>query len=193
MGFAAFLRNLIGAASREDLDAARVAATSASDARLSAQDARQLLLRSKEDHDLVVTRVEDELSRLSARVEAMPQMREQLETFVQSLGRTMTQAADRLEHVDDRLHHVEQQSRAQTEILAMSRAELDRQGRALGGIETQMQSLESAIAQLVAAADRTQALLRDVEERKVRTANAVWIAISAAGIAVVAAVISALR
>jgi chromosome segregation ATPase len=123
----------------------------------------------------------------------MPAMREQLETFVQSLGRTMTQAADRLEHVDDRLHHVEQQSRAQTEILAMSRAELDRQGRALGGIETQMQSLESAIAQLVAAADRTQALLRDVEERKVRTANAVWIAITAAGIAVVCAVISALR
>ena len=56
-----------------------------------------------------------------------------------------------------------------------------------------MQSLESAIAQLVAAADRTQVLLRDVEERKVRTANAVWMAITAAGIAVVCAVISALR
>ena len=137
MGFAAFLRNLIGAASRDDLDAARVAASSASDARLAAQDARQLVLRSKEEHDLVITRVEDELSRLSARVEAMPAMREQLETFVQSL--------------------------------------------------------ESAIAQLVAAADRTQALLRDVEERKVRTANAVWMAITAAGIAVVCAVISALR
>jgi chromosome segregation ATPase len=193
VGFASYIRNLFGAASKGDLDAASVAATSAADARAAADEMKALVARAKDDHALTIREVESELARLSARVEAMPEMRAQLETFVHSLGRTMTGAADRLEHVDDRLQHMEQQSRSQTEILSMSRAELDRQGRALGALESQMKSLEEAITRLADATERTQSLVRDFEERKVRSSAAAWTAIAAACVAVLAVLFGIFR
>lgn len=193
MGLASYIRDLFGAASKGDLDAASVAATSAADARAAADEMKALVARAKDDHALTIREVEAELSRLSARVEAMPEMRAQLETFVHSLGRTMTGAADRLEHVDDRLQHMEQQSRSQTEILSMSRAELDRQGRALGALESQMASLEAAITRLADATERTQSLVRDFEERKVRSSAAAWTAIAAACVAVLAVLFGIFR
>jgi hypothetical protein len=95
-------------------------------------------------------------------------MRAQLETFVHSLGRTMTGAADRLDLVDNRMERLEQQARAQTEIIALSRTELDRQGRVIAGLEGQMKSLEDAVTRLVAVADRSTTLMREIDERRTR-------------------------
>lgn len=193
MAFARFIRNLFGAASKDDLDAAGAAASSAEIARSAADEMKALVSQAKSDHAITIERVQGELARLSQRVESMPEMRAQLEGFVHSLGRTMTGAADRLEHVDDRLHHMESQSRSQTEILSMSRAELDRQGRALGALEAQMKSLEESIDRLAVATARTETLVREFEERKVRSSAAAWTAIAAACVAVLALVFGILR
>jgi chromosome segregation ATPase len=193
MGLGHFLRNLIGAAPQSDVDAASVAVRSADDARRAAADARELVAVAREDHAKAIALVESELARLSARVEAMPEMRAQLETFVHSLGRTMTDAADRLASVDDRIQRVENESRAQTEILALSRAELDRQGRSVAAFESQMKSLEEALVRMSLASERIESLVREMEARRAGAARSERLTIAAAVIGFVALVIAILR
>lgn len=193
MGLGHFLRNLIGAAPQSDVDAASVAVRSADDARRAAADARELVAVAREDHAKAIALVESELARLSARVEAMPEMRAQLETFVHSLGRTMTDAADRLASVDDRMQRVENESRAQTEILALSRAELDRQGRSVAAFESQMKSLEEALVRMSLASERIESLVREMEARRAGAARGERLTIAAAVIGFVALVIAILR
>ena len=176
MGIAAFLRNSIGVAPQSDVDALRSAVQVAAEARAAADEMKVLVAQVREgslhgqlrDHVQSIEAMRAELGRLSARVEAMPEMRAQLETFVHSLGRTMTAAAERLDHVDDRIDRLEQQARTQTEIIALSRTELDRQGRVIAGLDGQMKSLEDAVTRLVAVADRSAALMREVDERRTR-------------------------
>ena len=176
MGIAAFLRNSIGAAPQSDVDALRSAVQVAAEARAAADEMKVLVAQVREgslhgqlrDHVQSIEAMRAELGRLSARVEAMPEMRAQLETFVHSLVRTMTAAAERLDHVDDRIDRLEQQARTQTEIIALSRTELDRQGRVIAGLDGQMKSLEDAVTRLVAVADRSAALMREVDERRTR-------------------------
>ena len=193
MGLGHFLRNLIGAAPQSDVDAASVAVRSADDARRAAADARELVAVAREDHAKAIALVESELARLSARVEAMPEMRAKLETFVHSLGRTMTDAADRLASVDDRMQRVENESRAQTEILALSRAELDRQGRSVAAFESQMKSLEEALVRMSLASERIESLVREMEARRAGAARGERLTIAAAVIGFVALVIAILR
>jgi phage shock protein A len=100
-------------------------------------------------------------------------MRAQLETFVHSLGRTMTGAAERLDQVDNRIERLEQQARSQTELIALTRTEFDKQGRVLAGLEGQMQSLEDAITRIVAAADRSSALMRSTSRGAAATGTPV--------------------
>ena len=172
MPIGAFLRNLIGAAPQSELDAASAALRSASDARTAADEMKTLVAEVRNGHIRTIEEAQAELARLSARVEAMPEMRAQLENFVQGLGRTMTTAADRLETVDDRIERLEQQARAQTEIIALSRTELDRQGRVIAGLEGQMKSLEEAVTRLAAIADRSASLVREVDDRRTRADSA---------------------
>ncbi|MFM7050622.1 MAG: hypothetical protein ACKOYN_00605 [Planctomycetota bacterium] len=193
MGFASIIRNFIGAAPQSEADAAGVAARGAADARAAAEEMKALVARVRSEHTESIERVGGELARLSARVDAMPEMRAQLEGFVQSLGRTMTGAADRLEGLDDRMHHLEQQSRAQTELATLTRGELDRQGRSLASLDEQMRTLREAIDRLAVAAERTESLVREIEERKVRSQAAAWTAIAAAAVSVVALLLIALR
>ena len=145
MGFAAFLRNFIGAAPQAEVDSARAAMAAAAQAQSAAVEMKALVAQVRDGHIKSVEEVQAELARLSQRVESMPEMRAQLENFVQSLGRTMVGVADRLDTVHDRIERVEQQARSQTEIIALSRAEFDRQGRVLANLEVQMKSLEDAI------------------------------------------------
>ena len=105
----------------------------------------------------------------------------------------MTQAADRLESVDDRLHHMEQEIRAHTEVLSLVRSELDRQGRTLAALEPQMKSLEEAAARLAAATDRADALVREAESRSSRVVRVERVAIAAAVIALIAVAIVVFR
>ncbi|MEY2794386.1 MAG: hypothetical protein RIR10_102 [Planctomycetota bacterium] len=193
MGLAQFLRNLIGAAPQSDVDAASIAVRSADEARRAASDARELVAVAREDHTKAIALVESELARLSARVEAMPEMRAQLETFVHSLGRTMTDAADRLASVDDRMQRVENESRSQTEILALSRAELDRQGRSVAAFEAQMKSLEEALVRMSLASERIESLVREMEARRAGAARGERLTIAAAVIGFIALVIALLR
>jgi len=184
---------MIGAAPQSEADAAGVAAQGAADARAAATEMKALVAQVRSEHTESIERVGGELARLSARVDAMPEMRAQLESFVQSLGRTMTGAADRLETVDDRIHHLEQQARSQTEIIALMRTEFDRQGRSVASLDEQLRTLRESIDRLAVAAERTEALVREFEERKVRSNAAAWTAIAAAGVSVVALLYALLR
>jgi len=168
LGLSSFLRNFIGAAPQDDLTSVRASLEHAGQARAAAEEMRALVAAVREGHIRSVDEVRAELLRLSERVEAMPEMRGQLETFVHSLGRTMTGAADRLDQVDNRIERLEQQARAQTEIIALTRGELDKQGRIIAGLEGQMKSLEDAITRIVSAADRSTALMREIDERRSR-------------------------
>lgn len=190
MGLATILRNAIGAAPKSEVDLAQAVAASAADARRAAELMRGLADESRADHAALLASTRDELARLSARVDAMPEMRAQLESFVGSLGRTMHGAAERLESVDDRMERLEQSARSQTEILAISRGELDRQGRLLSSLDAQAKSLESAVARLTEATAATESLVREFEGRKVRLARAAWTAVAAATIAVAAALVA---
>lgn len=190
MGLATILRNAIGAAPKSEVDLAQAVAASAADARRAAELMRGLADEARADHAALLAATRDELARLSARVDAMPEMRAQLESFVGSLGRTMHGAAERLESVDDRMERLEQSARSQTEILAISRGELDRQGRLLSSLDAQAKSLESAVARLTDATSATESLVREFEGRKVRLARAAWTAVAAATIAVAAALVA---
>ncbi|MEY3022518.1 MAG: hypothetical protein RIS86_1716 [Planctomycetota bacterium] len=190
MGIASLLRNAIGAAPKSETDLAEAVARSAGDARAAADLMRSLADEARADHAALLGATRDELARLSARLEAMPAMRAQLENFVQSLGRTMHGAAERLESVDDRMERLEQTARSQTEILAISRGELDRQGRLLSALDAQTTALEAAVARLAEATAATESLVRDFEGRKVRLARAAWTAVAAAAIAVAAAAVA---
>jgi chromosome segregation ATPase len=190
VGIASLLRNAIGAAPKSETDLAEAVARSAGDARAAADLMRSLADETRADHAALLGATRDELARLSARLEAMPAMRAQLETFVQSLGRTMHGAAERLESVDDRMERLEQTARSQTEILAISRGELDRQGRLLSALDAQTTALEAAVARLAEATAATESLVRDFEGRKVRLARAAWTAVAAAAIAVAAAAVA---
>lgn len=193
MGLANFLRNLIGAAPQSDVDASRAAERSADEARRAASDARELVAIAREDHGKAIAQLEGELARLSSRVEAMPEMRSQLEGFVHSLGRTMTDAADRLASVDDRMQRVENESRSQTEILALSRAELDRQGRSVAAFEAQMKSLDEALVRMSLASQRIESLVREMEARRAGAVRGERLTIAAAVIGFIALVIAILR
>ncbi|MFM2164081.1 MAG: hypothetical protein RL325_518 [Planctomycetota bacterium] len=171
MGFASFLRNFIGAAPQDELDAVRAAVDHAAQARAAAEDMKALVAQVRDGHLKTVDDVRGELLRLSQRVESMPEMRAQLETFVHSLGRTMTGAAERLDQVDNRIERLEQQARSQTELIALTRTEFDKQGRVIAGLEGQMRSLEDAITRIVAAADRSSALMREIDERRARASS----------------------
>jgi hypothetical protein len=105
----------------------------------------------------------------------------------------MSQAADRLDSVDDRLHHMEQQARSQTEVVSLSRSELERQGRVMSGLEPQMKSLEEAVTRLAAASERTEAMVREFDARTLRTARTERVVIAAAVVAVVAAALVVVR
>ena len=189
----AFIRNIIGAASSSDLDAVASAVASAREMREAAEAVRALAERAGVETAAAGRAMESEVARLTARLEAMPEMRAQLEQFVQSLGRTMTGAADRLDSVDDRMHHLEQQSRAQSELLSLARTELDRQGRVLAEMAPEVRALLAATERLSAATDRTEALVREVEERKVRVGRTERVALVAAAVAVLAAAATVLR
>jgi len=197
MGLGDTIRKLIGAASQSDVDAASVAVRSADEARKAASDARELVATAHTEQERaiaqVVAQVEGELARLSARVEAMPEMRTQLESFVQSLGRTMTGAADRLEVVDDRMQRVEHESRAQTEILSLARAELDRQGRSVAAFETQMKSLEEALSRMAVASDRLESIAREAEQRRAGSGRHERLAVALAVVGLIALAIAILR
>ena len=199
MSLSNYFRTLLGAAAQSDFDLASSLAASAKDARAAA-DAMKLFgaqLRTESEQSLA--RVDSELARLSARVEAMPEMRAQLENFVGSLGRTMTAAADRLETVDDRIHRIEQQSRTQTEILSLARAELDRQGRGIASIdgqlkfESQVKAFEEALTRLSAASERTETLVREMDERRVRIARVEQMTIAATILAAAAILVTLVR
>ena len=190
MGLATILRNAIGAAPKSEVDLAQAVAASAADARRAAELMRGLADEARADHAALLAATRDELARLSARVDAMPEMRAQLESFVGSLGRTMHGAAERLESVDDRMERLEQSARSQTEILAISRGELDRQGRLLSSLDAQAKSLEAAVTRLTEATAATESLVREFEGRKVRLARAAWTAVAAATIAVAAALVA---
>jgi chromosome segregation ATPase len=190
LGLATILRNAIGAAPKSEVDLAQAVAASAADARRAAELMRGLADEARADHAALLAATRDELARLSARVDAMPEMRAQLESFVGSLGRTMHGAAERLESVDDRMERLEQSARSQTEILAISRGELDRQGRLLSSLDAQAKSLEAAVARLTDATSATESLVREFEGRKVRLARAAWTAVAAATIAVAAALVA---
>ena len=199
MSLSNYFRTLLGAAAQSDFDLASSLAASAKDARAAA-DAMKLFgaqLRTESEQSLA--RVDSELARLSARVEAMPEMRAQLENFVGSLGRTMTAAADRLETVDDRIHRIEQQSRTQTEILSLARAELDRQGRGIASIdgqlkfESQVKAFEEALTRLSAASERTETLVREMDERRVRIARVEQMTIAATILAAAAILVTLIR
>ena len=168
MGFAGFLRNFIGAAPQAEVDGARAAQESAAQAREIAQSLTTLVDEIRSGHVNGVSALRSELDRLSSRVEAMPEMRAQLETFVQALRRTMTGAADRLETVDDRIERLEQQARAQTEIIALTRGEFDRQGRVIATLDTQMKSLEEAVVRLSSVAEHSSSLMREIDQRRTR-------------------------
>jgi hypothetical protein len=88
---------------------------------------------------------------------------------------------------------MEQQARTQTEVVSLSRSELDRQGRVLSALEPQMKSLEEAVTRLAAASERTEAMVREFDERKLRTSRTERVVIAAAVIAVIAAAASLLR
>ena len=199
MSLSNYFRTLLGAAAQSDFDLASSLAASAKDARAAA-DAMKLFgaqLRTESEQSLA--RVDSELARLSARVEAMPEMSAQLENFVGSLGRTMTAAADRLETVDDRIHRIEQQSRTQTEILSLARAELDRQGRGIASIdgqlkfESQVKAFEEALTRLSAASERTETLVREMDERRVRIARVEQMTIAATILAAAAILVTLVR
>ena len=199
MSLSTYFRTLLGAAAQSDFDLASSLAASAKDARAAA-DAMKLFgaqLRTESEQSLA--RVDSELARLSVRVEAMPEMRAQLENFVGSLGRTMTAAADRLETVDDRIHRIEQQSRTQTEILSLARAELDRQGRGIASIdgqlkfESQVKAFEEALTRLSAASERTETLVREMDERRVRIARVEQMTIAATILAAAAILVTLVR
>ncbi len=193
MSLSSYLRTLLGAAAHSDLDLAASLAQSASDARVAAEQMTLLAARVHGEVEQSIARVDTELARLSERVEAMPEMRAQLENFVGSLGRTMTAAADRLETVDDRIHRIEQQSRTQTEILSLSRAELDRQGRGVASFDGQLKSLEEALTRLSAASERTEALVREMDERRDRVVRVERMTIAATILAAAAIVITLVR
>jgi chromosome segregation ATPase len=185
MGFQSFLRSLAGAASSAEVDAVVRAGESARDARATLDEVRALATETREECEATLVAARDELSRLSARVEAMPEMRAQLEQFVQSLGRTMTQAVERLDSVDDRLHAMEQQMRAQTEVIGLTRSELDRQGRALAALEPRMQALDHAATRLASATDRVDATVREFEASARRTYRIERVAIAAVVVALI--------
>jgi chromosome segregation ATPase len=185
MGFQSFLRSLAGAASSAEVDAVVRAGESARDARATLDEVRALATETREECEVTLVAARDELSRLSARVEAMPEMRAQLEQFVQSLGRTMTQAVERLDSVDDRLHAMEQQMRAQTEVIGLTRSELDRQGRALAALEPRMKELEDAATRLASATDRVDATVREFEASARRTYRIERVAIAAVVVALI--------
>ena len=170
MGLADRFRSFIGAAPQTEVDALRNAVQAAADARAAADAMQALVAEIRGGHVKSVEDLRAELLRLSQRVEVMPEMRAQLETFVHSLGRTMTGAAERLDQVDDRIERLEQQARTQTEIIGLTRGEFDRQGRVLAGLESQMKSLEDAITRVVAAADRSAELMREMDGRRGRAA-----------------------
>ena len=161
------------------------AGESARDARATLDEVRALATETREECEVTLVAARDELSRLSARVEAMPEMRAQLEQFVQSLGRTMTQAVERLDSVDDRLHAMEQQMRAQTEVIGLTRSELDRQGRALAALEPRMKELEDAATRLASATDRVDATVREFEASARRTYRIERVAIAAVVVALI--------
>ncbi|MFM1823661.1 MAG: hypothetical protein RI967_1927 [Planctomycetota bacterium] len=190
MGLARILRQAIGAAPQSEIDLAQAVAASSADARRAAELMQALADASRADHAALLAATRDELARLSARVDAMPEMRAQLESFVGSLGRTMHGAAERLESVDDRMERLEQAARSQTEILAISRGEVDRQGRLLASLDAQAKALEAAVARLAEATVATETLVRDFEGRKVRLARAAWTAVAAAVVAVAAALVA---
>ena len=193
MGFADRIRNFIGAAPQSDVDALRGAMQCAAEARAAADAMQALVAEMRAGHAKSVEDLRAELTSLSERVEAMPEMRAQLETFVHSLGRTMTGAADRLDQVDDRIERLEQQARTQTEIIGLTRSEFDRQGRVIAGLESQMKSLEEAIASVVAAADRSAELLRELDGRRGRAQRPDRTLQIAIGVLIVLLAISMLR
>lgn len=193
MAIPAFLRTLLGRPAAPGVDPVEVARASARDAREAAEEMKALVARVRDEHVATVAKVEGELARLSARVESMPEMRAQLEGFVQSLGRTLKQAAERLETVDERLHQMEQQSRSQTEIIALSRGELDRQGRVVGGLDGQLRTLGDSIERLAQSNAAMESLVRDLEARRVKSGIALYAAIGAACLAVLALAAAYLR
>jgi chromosome segregation ATPase len=199
MSLSNYFRTLLGAAAQSDFDLASSLAASAKDARAAADAMKSFGAQLRTESEQSLARVDSELARLSARVEAMPEMRAQLENFVGSLGRTMTAAADRLETVDDRIHRIEQQSRTQTEILSLARAELDRQGRGIASIdgqlkfESQVKAFEEALTRLSAASERTETLVREMDERRVRIARVEQMTIAATILAAAAILVTLVR
>jgi dGTP triphosphohydrolase len=73
-------------------------------------------------------------------------------------------AGDKARHDAERAR-LEQQARSQTEIIALSRTELDRQGRVIANLEGQMKMLEEAVTRLVAVADRSNETMREIDAR----------------------------
>jgi chromosome segregation ATPase len=181
MAISDLLRRLVGPAPQPDQDAAARLSQCAAEARAAADAMERLAAEMRTAHIESVGDLRNELERLSSRVEAMPEMRAQLEIFVQSLGRTMTGAADRLETVDDRIERLEQQARTQTDIISLVRTEFDRQGRLIAGFEAQIKSLEESAARIAAVAERSSESLRGSDARRGRSERSLHLAWAAIG------------
>jgi hypothetical protein len=80
---------------------------------------------------------------------------------------------------------MEQQMRAQTEVIGLTRSELDRQGRALAALEPRMKALEDAATRLASATDRVDATVREFEASARRTYRIERVAIAAVVVALI--------
>ncbi len=105
----------------------------------------------QEEHRRCELRLAEDIARIAAGVEAMPQVRQQVEDFVRTVGGALGNAAARLEEADARMTNMEHSARTQTEIIAMMRTELDRQGRSIRDIADQSAALLASMERFAAS------------------------------------------
>ncbi len=116
----------------------------------------------QEEHRRCELRLAEDIARIAAGVEAMPQVRQQVEDFVRTVGGALGNAAARLEEADARMGDMEHSARTQTEIIAMMRTELDRQGRSLRDIADQSAALLSAMERFTTARTNVERAKQDL-------------------------------
>ncbi|MSR42155.1 MAG: hypothetical protein EXS10_09700 [Phycisphaerales bacterium] len=116
----------------------------------------------QEEHRRCEIRLAEDIARIAAGVEAMPQVRQQVEDFVRTVGGALGNAAARLEEADARMSDMEHSARTQTEIIAMMRTEHDRQGRSLRDIAEQSAALLSAMERFTASRTQVDAAMQQL-------------------------------
>jgi len=116
----------------------------------------------QEEHRRCELRLAEDIARIAAGVEAMPQVRQQVEDFVRTVGGALGTAAARLEEADARMSDMEHSARTQTEIIAMMRTELDRQGRSLRDIAEQSTALLAAMQAFAESGKRLDQAMQQI-------------------------------